>query len=198
GGDTWHVVDEWKDGGVQALFLGEDNTLTLLSWLGAVRKGRLNLESEGPASAVLETILPANEGTRGRVPYVEDAHILEFIGGADGSVKGWTHHLGDFLFLTADGGKTWEKADVTRQPVDKVCRLGGSTWVGLSPPNEIHIWKEGKFVPLWTFPEKITWTIIDATGSLILQLESGAVWSLSPDSQDWQLLSVQAAPQTAE
>src|SRR2546425_9805890 len=39
GGGHWAVVDRWKDGGVQELFLGDDNTLTLLSWLCAVRRG---------------------------------------------------------------------------------------------------------------------------------------------------------------
>jgi photosystem II stability/assembly factor-like uncharacterized protein len=196
-GGTWRVVDEWKDGGVQALFLGEDNTLILLSWLCAVRRGRLNLEPSGSVTAALETILPVNKETWGRVPYVEDAHILEFIGGADGSIKGWTHHLGDFLFRTIDGGKTWEKSDVTKQPLDKIYRLGEGPWVGLAPPDEIQIWKEGKFVSLRKFSEKISWTIVDATGSLVLQLDSGEVWSLSPDSKNWRLLSDQKAHQVA-
>ncbi|PYT17541.1 MAG: hypothetical protein DMF51_02165 [Acidobacteria bacterium] len=197
GGGTWRVVDEWKDGGVQALFLGEDNTLTLLSWLGAVRRGRFNLEPTGSPTAALETILPVYKETWGRVPYVEDAHILEFIGGTDGSIKGWTHHLGDFLFHTVDGGKTWVKSDVSKQPLDRIYRLGEGRWVGLAPPDQIQIWKDGKFISLRKFSEKITWTIVDTSGSLVLQLDSGQVWSLSPDSKEWRLLSDQKARQTA-
>ena len=197
GGGTWRVVDEWKDGGVQALFLGEDNTLTLLSWLGAVRRGRFNLEPTGSPTAALETILPVNKETWGRVPYVEDAHILEFIGGTDGSIKGWTHHLGDFLFHTVDGGKTWVKSDVSKQPLDRIYRLGKGRWVGLAPPDQIQIWKDGKFISLRKFSEKITWTIVDTSGSVVLQLDSGEVWSLSPDSKEWRLLSDQKARQTA-
>lgn len=196
GGHTWRVVDEWKDGGVQALFLGDDNTLSLLSWLGAVRRGRLILEPPGSPTAALETILPVNKKTLGHVPYVEDAHVLEFIGGSDGSIKGWTHHLGDFRFHTVDGGKTWEKSDVAKQPLDRIYRLGEGPWVGLAPPAQIHIWKDGKFIPFKKFSEKITWTIIDTAGALLLQLENGQVWSLSPDSKEWRLLSDQKARQS--
>lgn len=189
GGSTWQIVDEWKEGGVQALYLGEDNTLMLLSWLCAVRRGRLALDPAGRAIASLQTILPANEETRHQVPYVERVDVLEFLGGAEGWVKGWTHHLGDFLFHTADGGNTWGPVDVVRRPLDRLYRLANGSWLGLVPPHEIVIWADGDFAPLRKFGEEIEWAMVDATGGLMLQLDSGEIWVLQPDRLQWRLLS---------
>ena len=189
GGASWRVVDEWKDGGVQSLFLGEDGTLTLLSWLCAVRRGRLSVDAEGGPTASLQTILPATDATRHQVPYVEHAHVLDFLGGQIGWVKGWTHHLGDFLFYTLDGGRTWKRADVEQRPYDRLLRLGDGSWLGLVLPHEIRILKDGVFVPLRVFPRAIDWTIVDATGSLVLHLDGGETWQLQGDGKDWLLLS---------
>jgi len=194
GGGTWHVVDEWKDGGVQTLFLGEDDSLTLLSWLCAVRRGHLIVDQAGRPTASLDTILPANENTWHRVPYVERAHAFDFLGGTEGWLRGWTHHLGDFLFHTVDGGKTWERADLVKRLPDQLYRLGNGSWLGLIPPHEFQIWKEGGFVPFRRFPEEIKWTVVDATGSLVLQLDNGQTWLLQPDARQWRLLSSSESP----
>lgn len=74
-GLTWNVVDRWKEGGVQQIHLADDDSITLLSWLCAVRRGRLQLRDGAPPKAELTTVLPATEETRKDVPYVERASV---------------------------------------------------------------------------------------------------------------------------
>lgn len=189
GGQTWRVVDEWKDGGVQQIFLGDDGTLTLLSWLCAVRRGRLELDATGGPTASLQTILPATEKNRQSVPYVEEAHLLDFLSGPVGWVRGWTHHRGDFLFRSDDGGRTWQPADPATRRVDRLHRLGNGTWLGLTPPGEISRWTGDRFVPLRKFEREITSSLVDATGRLLLQLDGGELWSYDQDTGEWRRLS---------
>jgi photosystem II stability/assembly factor-like uncharacterized protein len=186
GGQSWRVVDEWKEEGVQALFLGEDNTLTLLSWLGAIRRGRLTYDNNGQPTAALETILPATQETLDRVPYVEDAHVLYFPQGEQGWVKGWTHHLDDSLYYTSDGGRTWAKKDLALLQPERILRLQNGSWIGFVPPRTIDLWKDGSFASFRNFDRDIEWSFIDATGSLVLELEGGVTWILSGDSNEWR------------
>jgi photosystem II stability/assembly factor-like uncharacterized protein len=189
GGSHWKVVDRWKDGGVQQIFLGEDNTLTLLSWLCAVRRGRLVLDGASGPTAQMETILPATNETRDKVPYVEHARLLDFTGGEIGWVKGWTHHLGDSVFHTTDGGRTWLKADASVSAADALYRLGGGGWLAFVAPVTIQVRRDGRFESLKTFDIKIDSLILDSTGSLVLKLENGELWLLPSSPGDWTRLN---------
>ena len=189
GGGAWRVVDQWQDGGVQQAFLGDDNTLTLLSWLGAVRRGKLTLEGPDGPRAKMETILPATEQTRDKVPYVERARVLDFIGNPDGWVKGWTHHLGDFLFHTTDGGKTWQKVNLSARAPDAIYRLGGGTWLGYVEPDTLLIHRDGRFQEFKEFEGEVADILVDATGGLLVVLKSRDAWRLPPDLGEWSLLS---------
>jgi len=191
GGDRWTVIDRWPDGGPQAFFLGEDDTLTLLSYLGAVRRGSLRIDDEGPPSADLETVLPATEETHDAVPYVEEAIYLEFLAGDAGWVYGWTHHLGLFLYSSGDGGRTWERRSGESRRFASVERLGGGAWVALRAPSTLLVWeaKRKRWKTLRDLPGGIEWWRVDATGALLLQLEDASLYALSPGGDAWTRLS---------
>lgn len=72
---------------------------------------------------------------------------------------------------------------------DKIFHLGDGSWLGLVPPRDIHLWKDGKYVTFRNFPQDIEWTIIDASGSLVLQLDGGETWLLSPEGKEWRKIS---------
>lgn len=188
GGSTWSVVDSWDDAGVQAIFLSDQNTLTLLSWLGAVRRGRLTLSGDQRPQAEMQTILPATDDTHNLVPYVERAHLLDFIKEDEGWIKGWIHHMGNFLFRTTDGGLTWTKTDIDARQPDRIYRLGKGDWIGVANGSDVLILIEDKFELMKHFAEPIDWILVDATGQLILGLESGEIWALSADAKEWSLL----------
>jgi photosystem II stability/assembly factor-like uncharacterized protein len=187
GGVHWTVVDRWPDGGVQALFLGEDDTLTLLSYLCAVRRGPLVVNGPGAPEARLETVLPATESTRRRVPYVERAFLIEFLAGRKGWVTGWTHHLGNFAFRSTDGGRSWRQEPFEERPYEKLERLGGGTWAAIEN-RRVLTWSDGRFVPSKRFDVPIRWTRIDAAGALLVEDADRALWSLSADGATWRQL----------
>ncbi|HSS78924.1 MAG TPA: YCF48-related protein, partial [Thermoanaerobaculia bacterium] len=113
GGGRWQVIDRWEKSGPQALFLADDNTLTLLSWLGSVRRGKLTFDEQGRASASLSTVFKA-EGTFSS-PYVQTALWLDFLAGDEGWVRGWVDHVGNFLYRSVDGGRSWLPGEPQRR-----------------------------------------------------------------------------------
>lgn len=187
GGNRWAVVDRWPDGGVQALFLGEDDTLTLLSYLCAVRRGPLVVDGPGAPEARLETVLAATERTRPGIPYVERAFFIEFLAGRKGWVTGWTHHLGNFAFRSTDGGRSWQQRPFEERPYEKLERLGGGTWAAIET-QWVLTRSDGRFVPSKRFEASIRWARIDAAGALLVELADRALWSLSADGATWRQL----------
>lgn len=170
GGRTWSVIDRWKEEGPQAIFLSDDNRLTLLSWLCGIRQGRLELD---PLGAKMETLFPGSD--RKRAPYVQNAMVLDLLGGNRGWIVGWIHHIGNRVFRTTDGGRSWKRADDKAYPRVRLYRLFDGTWIGFDPPSTLQRWTGKKFERLTSTPEDVNLALIDSQGSLLLRSEDGTV-----------------------
>lgn len=187
GGATWRLIDRWEEAGIQRIFLAEDGRLFAVSWLGAVRRGRLKTDPAGEVSAEMASILPATEGTRYKVPYVERVSYLGFLQEDRGWIHGWTHHLGTFLFRSKDGGKSWRQA--TCGPCfEGPYRLGSGRWVALELPRTVHRWDGDRFRALKEVLSDVTWLRVDSTGALLVELADGAIQTLSRDAREWETL----------
>ncbi|HVG45888.1 MAG TPA: hypothetical protein VM890_14200, partial [Longimicrobium sp.] len=122
-GRTWTRADEWPEHGVSAVFVHPDGRITLLSYLGSVR--RLTPAGTGYRAETLVTTTPQN---RDAVPYVQEAGGLYFHGD-EGWLDGWIHHLGNRRYVTRDGGRTWKRVPVRSRHYQALFPVRGG-WVG--------------------------------------------------------------------
>jgi photosystem II stability/assembly factor-like uncharacterized protein len=191
-GGHWQVIDRWEGSGPQALFLSDDNTLTLLSWIGSVRRGKLSIDEEGRASAALSTVFQA--GARS-APYVQTALWLDFLAGEEGWVRGWVDHVGNFLYKSTDGGKSWVHWGQPQQrSLSFLNRLGNGTWLAQELPprgqddHSIVRWESSDFRPEKRFAASIRKAWTDSTGGLLVTLENGEIWGLDASGTSWTRL----------
>jgi photosystem II stability/assembly factor-like uncharacterized protein len=144
--------------------------------LGAAPK---SIAVEGHRIAILENVLPATERTCRRVPYVERAFFIEVLAGRKGWVAGWTHHLGNFAFRSADGGRSWRPEPFEERPYEKLERLGGGTWAAIEV-RQVLTWSDGRFVPSKRFDDPIRWLRVAAAGALLVELADRAAKDCYP------------------
>jgi hypothetical protein len=187
GGGTWSVLDHWDDGGVQELFLSDDDRLYTTSYLGAIRRGDLRVDPEGRVSVERKTLLAATEETRTAVPYVESVAYLEFLRGETGWVYGWTHHLGDFLFRSRDGGATWKEARCG-PCYAQLHRLGDGRWIAVSYEEGLVVWNGRRFESFEPFAEDFVRVRVDATGALLVERKDGSIRALPPAALVWRTI----------
>lgn len=124
-GRTWTPVDEWPEHGVQAVFVHPDGAMTLLSYLGSVR--RLTPADSGYQAQALVT---ADVHNRESVPYVQEAGAMYF-DGREGWLDGWIHHLGNRRYATHDGGRTWTQVATSGHHYRSLVPAPGG-WIGLT------------------------------------------------------------------
>lgn len=105
-GRTWTQVDDWKEGGVAALFPHADGSLSLYSYLGSVR--RLTPAATGYAA---RNLVVATRRNADAVPYVQWVSAFHFDGAGRGVVEGTIHHVGRRRFASDDGGRTWRRVE---------------------------------------------------------------------------------------
>jgi len=122
-GRSWTRAAEWPSHGVLGVFVHPGGTLTLLSYLGAIR--RLTPEGAGYRAEDLVTATPRN---RDAVPYVQELGAMYF-DGREGWIDGWIHHLGNRRYVTYDGGRTWRQKEPRRNHYQAVFPARGG-WVG--------------------------------------------------------------------
>lgn len=163
GGAMWTIVDRWQDEGPQALFLSDDNRLTLYSWLGGVRQGTLTIE---PLATKMQTLVRGND--RKRAPYVQSALVLNLLDPRRGVVLGSVHHRGLVAWRTSDRGRTWKRAEEAgKSPVVALERLYDGTWLGLASPSSIVRWNGQRFEPFATAPSNLQRVWTDSRGDLM-------------------------------
>lgn len=167
GGATWTIVDRWRDEGPQALFLGDDNRLVLVSWLGGVRRGTLTLH---PPAAAMRTIVDA---TKAKSPaYAERVKLIDFLRPHDAWIGGWIHHLGDVQYPSRDGGKTWTPSN--DHPLSRLFRLYDGRWIGIAS-NSIERWTGSTFETLAPLPKDWIEAWVDGAGTLMIRLDGGGL-----------------------
>jgi len=192
GGGRWQVIDHWEKSGPQALFLADDNTLTLLSWLGSVRRGKLTVDEQGRASASLSTVFKA-DGTYS-TPYVQTALWLDFLAGDEGWVRGWVDHVGNFLFRSVDGGRSWLPGEPRKRSFSYLNRLGSGIWLAQELPprgaddQNLVRWDGKDFVPEKHFDARIRDAWTDSTGGLLVSLANDQLWWLDAAGVSWARL----------
>ena len=182
GGTTWSIIDRW-DEGPQAIFLSDDNRLTLLSWLCGIRQGTITRE---PLAANMQTVLSGSE--RERTPYVQHAYVLDFLNKKNGWILGWIHHVGDVTHRTNDGGRSWKSAERNSYPRTALHRLADKTWIGVVPPSTLQRWNGTSFERLLTAPKALRWVWADSQGELSVQFEDGTVHVLDPQQRKLRAL----------
>jgi photosystem II stability/assembly factor-like uncharacterized protein len=122
-GRSWMRVHEWVGHGILGVFVHPDRSLTLLSYLGSIR--RLIPIASGYRVEDLVTASPRN---RDSVPYVQTLGAMYF-NGRTGWIDGWIHHLGNRRYVTSDGGRTWSRKEPRANHYQAIFPgLGG--WVG--------------------------------------------------------------------
>ena len=176
GGVTWKVIDRWNDEGPQAAFLGDDNRLTLLSWLCGVRQGAVTPE---PLESKMQTIVRGED--RKRTPYVQEALVLDLLGPKRGWILGSIHHVGIVVWRTNDGGRSWKPANPADYPGIAIERLSDGTWIGFVPPRSIQRWNGRKFENFISAPGDIARVHADSRGSLTVVLTDGTVHVLDAE-----------------
>lgn len=181
GGRTWTIVDRWKEEGPQAIFLSDENRLTLLSWLCGVRTGTLTLN---PVAATMQTVLSGEE--KQRTPYVQKAMVLDLLRGQEGWIVGWIHHVGTRVHHTTDGGRSWKGADASGYPRVALYRLFDGTWIAAALPSTVERWTGKAFEKLASAPEDVTHAWVDSRGSFSLRTEDGAVHVLDPQKRSFR------------
>lgn len=169
GGATWTTIDRWTEG-PQRLFLSDDNHLTLVSWLGSIRRGTVTLQ---PPAAAMRTIVDAQENKS--APYAENVFLLDFLRPNDAWIGGWIHHLGNVWFRSTDGGRTWAPADGRKHPMEMLLRLYDGRWIGISSTLGIQLWNGSRFEALAPWPAETTGAWVDGTGGLTIRLKGGSL-----------------------
>ncbi|MFL5386956.1 MAG: hypothetical protein ACJ8GN_31060 [Longimicrobiaceae bacterium] len=122
-GRTWTRAAEWPSHGVLGAFVHPEGSITLLSYLGALR--RLTPEGAGYRAEDLVIATPRN---RDSVPYVQELGAMYF-DGRQGWIDGWIHHLGNRRYVTSDGGRTWLQKESRSHHYQGGFPLSGG-WVG--------------------------------------------------------------------
>lgn len=182
GGVTWQLIDRWEEG-PQALFLSDDNRLTLLSWLGGVRQGRLTRE---PLAAKMQTLVRGRDEQR--APYVQRALVLDLLDPSRGWLLGWIHHVGNVAWRTSNGGRSWKRADAREETRLALERLFDGTWLAFVPPNLVHRWNGKSFEPFATLPGEPRQAWVDSEGSLTVRLRDDTLVVLDAKSRTFRKL----------
>jgi photosystem II stability/assembly factor-like uncharacterized protein len=184
-GATWRGVDEWSKGGVSGAFVHPDGAITLISYLGSVR--RLTPAGDGYRG---EDLLLATAENRGSVPYVQTVGGLTFAGD-DGWVDGWIHHVGNRRFVTHDGGRTWAPDSARPDHVERTFAGPGGRF-GYNGHRVYAIAADGSERLLWDpggrggtedaeyDRPRILDAGADADGRLLVLLVSGDVYRVDP------------------
>jgi photosystem II stability/assembly factor-like uncharacterized protein len=110
-GRTWRQVDRWDEAGVMDAGIMPNGDITLLSYLGSVRR----LHRQG-TRWIAQTLLLAPPGLPSNVPYVQRSYALYFRDTTTGYVGGWIHRLGGRSYRTSDGGAHWTPVPVDTFP----------------------------------------------------------------------------------
>jgi photosystem II stability/assembly factor-like uncharacterized protein len=184
GGGHWQALDNRIEGsGVQAIFLADDNRLTLLTWLGSVLRGKLAIDAKGRASAVMTTVF------QGEGAFGESAEWLDFLAGGEGWIRAWDPTPEFTLFHTLDGGKTWRQADLSKRHFVSLTRLGSGVWLApVRIDRSLMRWDGKRFRLEKRFDDMIYETWTDSTGGLVVKLESGQLWALDASGKRWARL----------
>jgi photosystem II stability/assembly factor-like uncharacterized protein len=184
GGGHWQALDNRIEGsGVQAIFLADDNRLTLLTWLGSVLRGKLAIDAKGRASAAMTTVF------RGEGDFGDSAEWLDFLGGNKGWIRGWSGDWGFRLFQTRDGGRTWTLADLSKRHFVSLTRLGSGVWLApVRIDRSLMRWDGKRFRLEKRFDDMIDETWTDSTGGLVVKLEHGQLWALDAAGKSWTRL----------
>lgn len=177
GGKTWRIVDKW-DEGPQLAFLADDDRLTLVSWLGGIRQGKIG---------TMKTLIHGTD--REHAPYVQYSQALDLLRPDRGTLVGWIHHLGPVAFETKDGGKSWKSLDDSaRPPRTRLYRLYDGTWIGWVFPLKLQRWDGKAFHDFATLPGEVEALDVDSRGGLLALGEDGRVAVLDPGAKALRVL----------
>ena len=193
GGRSWTWIDSYDGAAVMALHLTDDNMLTLLLADFGIRRGRLVLDEAGGPRAEMQTMAKP----RRLSPPDSRLWWWVFMDGARGWVSANAHHgRAGWLFETNDGGTSWQLISEQEQPVTKIHRLGDGRWLKLESTlgtaDRLLVWKDGEFVEFAGPPTQeeldVERAVVDATGDLLLRLESGELWVYQTTASNWTRL----------
>jgi photosystem II stability/assembly factor-like uncharacterized protein len=184
GGRTWTPVLEEKGCTIVALFLGDDDTLSLLLTDDTVLRGALSLQESPKGAHVLPLARPRRGPKLTRVPVWG---WIEFVAGDRGTLGGGDFFAGSVLQTSEDAGQTWidrSTSDGLFQdvPTLEIHRLGSGLWARTlntwRKPASIELWRNGRFEPERSFEAEIRDQQVDAAGRLVVRLENSRVWAL--------------------
>ncbi len=184
GGGHWQLLDKGiKESGVQAVFWGDDNRLTVLTWLGSIYRGKLAVDAKGKASLALTRIFHDNNA------FGESVGWLDFLNPKEGWIRGWFRTPELDLFRSRDGGKSWQEVDLAKRYLVSLTRLSGGAWLAqVRLGRNLVRWNGKRFLPDKMFDREIDETWIDSTGGLVVTLENGDLWALDAAGKSWTRL----------
>lgn len=185
GGGHWQSLDNGiKESGVQAVFWGDDDRLTVLTWLGSIYHGKLAVDAKGKASLALTRIFHGNNA------FGESVGWLDFLNPKEGWIRGWFRTpLGFTLFRTRDGGKSWQEVDLSKRYLTSLARLGGGAWLAqVRLGRSLVRWNGKQLLPDKEFDSPISGTWIDSTGGLVVKLDNEELWALDAAGKSWSQL----------
>lgn len=188
-GRTWKPVDRCRGSIVHAVWLGQDDVLTLCMSDGSMRSGRFDAATATVAAPGFVTIAPASTALGG-----EFATWLAFPTSDEGWVGGMEYFGGARVHRSRDAGRSWELVSSTKRgdeaPIIEAFRLGRGICariVGLwDESSRAEVWRDGDFQESRKFEHPANDARVDAHGSLLVRLEDGDVWSSSPDGAEWK------------
>lgn len=134
-GRSWTRAHEWTGHGILGVFVHPDRSLTLLSYLGSIRR-----LTPTPSGYLPENLVTATPRNRDAVPYVQTLGAMYF-DGREGWIDGWIHHLGNRRYVTRDGGRTWSR-EAPRANHYQEMLPGPGGWLGST--GHRLFWIDGK------------------------------------------------------
>ena len=191
-GRSWKRIDRCGGAIVHALWLGGDDVVSLCMSDNSIRAGKLDAV-ELPEPDGFRVLAAGGGGLGGHW-----ASWIAFPEPKEGVAGGRIYFGGSVLYRSLDGGRTWTPGDAVEREVVEAYRLGGGACVRVvgfwDENSRVEVWSEGAFHEMRRFEQGVHDARVGATGSLLVRLEDGEVWSLSSDAQAWARIGLIQLP----
>jgi hypothetical protein len=192
-GRSWKEIDRHQGAIVHAVWLGSDDVIRLLMSDRSLRAATLDPATGAPRSPGFANVTA--EQTAGG----QWANWLAFPSASEGLAGGNVYFGGAVLQRSEDGGRTWQESEAPYRGIVRAFLLGGGAVVRVvgirRESSTVEVWEAGAFHEVRGFRSAgVKQAHVDATGSLLVRLKHGEVWSLSRDARTWERVGLVPFP----